>query len=663
VASGSWVLTLTVRQRIALVLIIAAALNVLLRYAIGSSRPEDHVAYSIFFILVGTLVFFGPVRALLWRVRNRLLLTYFLFGVVPIVLIGLLLSYSSKVVLGQYAADRVREALDHQIDAVHTAAQNITVAASHGNRTGVPAEALSALLNELRQQTPGLRAIVRTSDRVVTMPEDGEFRAIPEWSDAGFTGLLESGGHYFIGAHTRGDQPTAAAAVFAYLPLNEDTLAMLTGGVVWGSIVEEGTSVRVDLGKAKVFLKKGVVEVPLESARTIALPPARGFWDEPVSWLLPVRVRASSGKTHELMLALVSRPSLLVGRLFSSLGSFALPVAIITTFLVVALLLVEVASIIWSVRLTRTITRSVHDLYEATRQVARGNLSHRAPIRTNDQLSELAGSFNGMTDRITQLIAAVREKEKLESELAIARHVQLELFPKVVPKLETLELAGLCVPSRFVSGDYYDFVRLDDRWTALALGDISGKGIAAALVMASVQSALHAQLKFKGAIGAAASNDGIPSTATLVARLSEQIYENTPPEKYATFFCSVYDDQTGRLVYTNAGHLPPILIRDGRAIALDVSGMVIGLLPDFSYEQRVLELQSGDLLAAFTDGITEAENAAAEQFEATRLAALLIHNARKPLDEIIRSVIESVRDWAHDPESQDDITILLARKL
>jgi len=147
-----------------------------------------------------------------------------------------------------------------------------------------------------------------------------------------------------------------------------------------------------------------------------------------------------------------------------------------------------------------------------------------------------------------------------------------------------------------------------------------------------------------------------------MARLSQQIYESTPAEKYATFFCAVYDDQRGRLVYTNAGHLPPILVREGKTIALDPTGMVIGLLPNFSYEQHIIDLQPGDLLAAYTDGITEAENASSEQFEAKRLTALLIEHASKPLDEIISIVTTNVRTWAHDPESQDDITILLARK-
>jgi phosphoserine phosphatase RsbU/P len=221
----------------------------------------------------------------------------------------------------------------------------------------------------------------------------------------------------------------------------------------------------------------------------------------------------------------------------------------------------------------------------------------------------------------------------------------------------------MCKPARVVSGDYYDFVRVGPQWTAIAIGDISGKGISAALLMASVQSSLHAQLaaingSTPGAMGAVA-----PSTSTLVTRLNRQLYESTTPEKYATFYCAVYDDYTGRLAYTNAGHLPPILVRNGKASRLEVNGMVVGIMPDTSYSQNIIDLQSGDLLAAFTDGITESENANSEQFGEERLAALLIENAEKQLDEIVEIVTRSVRLWARNLEDQDDTTMLLARRL
>lgn len=301
---------------------------------------------------------------------------------------------------------------------------------------------------------------------------------------------------------------------------------------------------------------------------------------------------------------------------------------------------------------------STINLYRGTLEVAKGDFSYQIPVRGKHQLSALATSFNSMTARIHQLIREVKNKEKLEAELEIARIVQLRLFPESVPKLKTLEMSAVCIPGRVVSGDYYDYIRLDDRWTAIALGDVSGKGVSAALLMASIQSALHAQLKFGGD-----SNYSGLSTARLMELISQQLYESTPPEKYATFFVSFYDDETGRLTYTNAGHLKPILVRDGRAVSLEGGGMVAGLLPNVKYEQQDVLLRTGDLVAVFSDGIPEAENVDEQEFGEARLAELVVSEFDKPLEDIIGVVTSAVERWIYNPDGRDDLTLLLLRKL
>src|SRR5262245_6883372 len=158
-------------------------------------------------------------------------------------------------------------------------------------------------------------------------------------------------------------------------------------------------------------------------------------------------------------------------------------------------------------------------------------------------------------------------------------------------------------------------------------------------------------------------NDADLSTATLVTRLNRQLYENTPPEKYATFYCAVYDDQNSRLSYTNAGHLAPILIRKGQVLRLESNGTVVGMFAEYPFEQCDVDLQAGDLLVAFTDGITESENAKEEQFGEARLIELVSRNAARPLSEILQTVMDTVGGWTHDPTTRDDITMLLARKL
>ncbi len=633
-----WLRGRTLFQRVALALtVLALGVVVFSSLSVGTSHSG--------FVLLALIVCYIAFRKeLLWRVRNRLLVTFFLFGVLPIFLIGLMLTLSAELLFGRFATERVRRELEAHIESVRSAAQNLSLAASHG--------ATADLLDGIRQRVPRLEAVVvRANGAALRLPPDGRFQNAPAWIPPGFGDLLEAGGHYYIAANVR-DGNTEA---FTYLPLDDQTLASLTPGVVSVAAVLHGDD-RTDVtwgpsGSRMTVVENGVRKEIVPSG--LGLP--RSWWDMPIAGVLAWTAQASSGR-EDVLLPLTSRPSLLVARgVTGPMASIALSLVVVVGSL---LLIVEVVSLFSSLRLTRAITRSVDDLYRGTLQVAQADFSHQIPVRGQHQLSELAASFNSMTAKIRQLIGEVKKKEKLDAELKIAREVQLRLFPKSVPKLKTLEMAGICIPGRVVSGDYYDYVRLDDRWTAIALGDVSGKGVSAALLMASIQSALHARLKFSGD-----SSDSVLSTATLMALISQQLYENTPAEKYATFFCSVYDDDTGRLTYTNAGHLKPILVRDGRAATLEGDGMVVGLLPNVKYEQQDFLLRTGDLLAVFSDGIPEAFDAAEQEFGEARLAELLVIEGNKPLDDIITAVTGTVEKWIHDPEARDDLTLVLLRKL
>jgi sigma-B regulation protein RsbU (phosphoserine phosphatase) len=166
---------------------------------------------------------------------------------------------------------------------------------------------------------------------------------------------------------------------------------------------------------------------------------------------------------------------------------------------------------------------------------------------------------------------------------------------------------------------------------------------------------------------AGASLNGHPaaplSTSQLVSHLNQQLYSYTSPEKYATFYLAIYDEPAGMLTYTNAGHLPPFLIRDGETIRLNVDGTVVGAFPFAQYEESRIELIPGDLLVCFTDGVTEPENVYGEMFGEERLLETITRNAHRPEGEIIGIVTEAVQQWTGSPELQDDMTLLLARRL
>jgi sigma-B regulation protein RsbU (phosphoserine phosphatase) len=326
----------------------------------------------------------------------------------------------------------------------------------------------------------------------------------------------------------------------------------------------------------------------------------------------------------------------------------------------------EIIALAIGVTMTRTITGTVHHLYEGTGKIREGEFSHRILVSGRDQLGELGHSFNQMSENLERLMVVAKEKERLQSEIEIARDVQSRLFPRTVPALSTLRLKAVCHPARMVSGDYYDYELIHGTQVALSVADVAGKGISAALLMASLQSSLRSQLEDSleaaAASGIGAASHGV-STSRLVSRLNRQLFASTSPEKYATFCLGVYDEASSVFTYTNAGHLPPMLIRNGSVERLDVNGTVVGAFSFAKFTESRVALEKNDLLVFFTDGITEPENEYGEMFGEDRLADLVARNAHRGEDEIMALVLETVRQFARAGEAQDDMTILLARRV
>ncbi|MBI1941215.1 MAG: SpoIIE family protein phosphatase, partial [Acidobacteria bacterium] len=317
-------------------------------------------------------------------------------------------------------------------------------------------------------------------------------------------------------------------------------------------------------------------------------------------------------------------------------------------------------ALIVGVRMTRSITRTVDNLYDATERVKAGDLAHRINLPARDQLSALGEAFDSMTASVEGLIRESEEKSRLQSELEIAKEVQTQLFPRVAPRVAGLEVYGVCRPARVVSGDYYDFLELGENRLGLVLGDVAGKGISAALLMAAIQSSLRAQTS-NGLLPGRDRTLKCYSTAEIVGRLNRQLYESTSIEKYATFFCSIYDGNTRRLTYTNAGHLPPVVFRSGGRERLKKGGTVVGLFSPVNYDEGEILLEPGDLLLAFSDGITEPENAYGEEFGEERLLRVAERALGVSPQFLVEEIYRSVSDWTGGPELQDDMTLLVAK--
>ena len=295
--------------------------------------------------------------------------------------------------------------------------------------------------------------------------------------------------------------------------------------------------------------------------------------------------------------------------------------------------------------------------------IALGPKSSEEPYsKTDRQLLQTIASQTGLAlenaELFENLTTEVTQRERISRELEIAREVQEHLFPQTRPQVPGVDIAGFCRPAQVVGGDYYDFFLLPstsptEAPLALALGDISGKGISASLVMASLRASLRSIAGLRqGDLG------------TLISRVNEIVYESSTSSRYATFFYAEYDPFTHLLTYVNAGHNPPYVLRGTETIPLKPTGTVVGLLSDAAYAQETLQLHPGDVLIAFTDGISEAMNHQDEEWGEDRMLVTARQLLDRPdckttADQLLTCIFEAADKFTAGAPQHDDMTLLV----
>ncbi len=624
-------------------------------------------------------------RRLMWRLRNRLIVTYVFIGVIPVVLLLGMAALASFMFAGQFAIFLATSDLESELKAVQSANSGMASGLAARLRRGESAspEALQSFVPSERM-FPSRQVTVWYRGKAVVAPPGARPVSPPPSDEDELRAVAVDHGQFYLRALRTLPVGADKLIVISSVPLNQEML-----GTVIARIGEVTLSKTVTVrGEHGAEIPAGTFGgstspgelVPAQTELTVKagkLPPQRNRFDYSVLFLGPFPIlHWETGQHDNLVMMITTRPSLLYGRLAASFGENASKFIGALIGIAIALAIVELMALVIGIRLTRTMTRSVAELYKATQHVNKGDFRHRIPVKTQDQLAALETSFKSMTESLEKLLAEQKEKQRMENELAIAHEVQSQLFPHQVSELRALEVHGLCRPARTVSGDYYDFLPLGPEKLALAVGDISGKGISAALLMATIHSAVRAYtLERVPALAAAtaagdpamlgavpfAAQDGELSPATLMAMLNRQLYGSTPAEKYATLWLGIYDGATRKLTYCNAGHLPPIIYgRDGSLRRLDCGGTVIGLFGGLTYQEAQIELRAGEMLLAYSDGVTEPENEFGE-FGEKRLVELVHENLDLPLARISDAVIAAVNDWIGGAEQPDDVTLVLAR--
>ncbi len=589
----------------------------------------------------------------MWSVRNRLIVTYLFIGGVPVIL-AFTLALGTIYIIVEHVATYLTVS-EIKAQEQRLVAANAAAAEEILKRGRTPAQIMAG-----DTVFPG---------RVITiLPSESK----PKWVNEDFSGLINDSGRLYLRALKPVSTKGGSEMVQSSVPVDASFLrgiASHLGELTLGDISIERSEKSSAETQAQKSPQQGI------SAGAVA-PPAGRFDPELIFGGIVQTTEWSSGKPGGIFLAGKTRGSTLISLFGTAMGMWTGLVGFLLLGTAIAFAIVVLVALVIGARLTRTITYSVANLYKATQHINRGEFDHRIRVREKDQLGALQMAFNSMTDSIQRLILEQKEKERLQSELEIAHEVQAQLFPREFTSTRTLELHGICRPARIVSGDYYDFLSYGPDQVGLAVGDISGKGISAALLMATIHSAVRAyeqeQLVSAGAASAYGTSGRAatlslpaqpPSPAQMLWLLNRHLYRSTPAEKYATLFLGFYDGDKRRLTYSNAGHLAPIILgADGSVRRLEAGGMVVGLFDNMEYEEETVEFLPGDIFIAFSDGMTEPENDFGE-FGEERLLETIIANRNLPLDRISAHAVAAVQDWIGATEQPDDITLVLGRRL
>ncbi len=721
---------------------------------LGLIGPLTLVVVCVVLVYYGLKVLVRLKRKLLWRVRRRLIITYLFVGLTPVVLLLLLGGIAAT---GGSSQGMVRvvtvqlEATERQtLESARSTAEGLLALPPNTNERAAQAW-LDERASLLQATLPGARVSAwRTSGGDAGSLGEGEtatlacasindetrgvgsdtgdareslpawLAGVSEWSGLSYMPPAADSRSAFgtpsVRALARRAWGGRSVAVLVTVPVSRalvKRLREITGVTVRPFFLGKSTAqTRADSGgvRYKVSdedeLKTGVPASERSAPETIVdfsrdqfgeEIPKLASWYIPFPVFMPATDWATGRETPQW--------SFVVDWSWTEGGKQFWSNAVLGPFLwqglyslAIAFLVLEILALLSAGWMTRAVTGTVHKLYRATESVRRGYFSHRIRTRSRDQLGELALAFNDMSANIETLLAERVEHERLKREIEIAHEVQAQLFPRTTPDLSTAEITGECRAALGVAGDYYDFIEVAPGLIAFVLGDVSGKGLSASLVMSNLQAALRAQaetvaermrLAGEGAAAAALTGgvtaaaaastsgdggqtldaahagrdaDGARAVARMTASINEQLCRATDTNRFATLFLALYDDRTRTLRYTNAGHNAPLLVRaDGSVERLTTGGTVVGAFTSVSFDEGRTTLGAGDMLVVYSDGVTEAQNGTGEEYGEARLSSFTVARREETANNLRNAVFDEIDRWAGDAERGDDQTLVILK--
>ena len=613
-------------------------------------------------------------RRLLWRVRRKLILSYIFIGVVPSLLIVIFFLLGGVLIFMNVSAYLFKDGYDATLNYVKlvtdAAASEVSrtpeTAAQSLDRTHRNAIRLYRGLSFVYIPAPGSPRRA-PADRIALGPWEhmAALTALPPWvTRDGWKGAIvlpspEGGGQVELVNRAIASvivDSRLAGYVVGDLPIDDEMVEK----------IRDLTGVRAGAASVVIDNNRSVVTLSDNGA---ADPNTDGAWSTLFSKSVIFLDYADwqSGAMRQVSISLGYRAGELYTRLSEAqkigFRGISLGVLAIILLLVIAglFLIIEIVALSMGLALARSITSSIHELFMGTERVRHGDFAHRIEVQSNDQLGELAGSFNQMTGSIEGLLQTAAEKKRLEEELRIARAIQMSLLPRGPLDVPGLGITALCVPAREVGGDYYDFFHLSGDRLGILIADVSGKGTSAALYMAEL----------KGLV--LALSQRYDSPRELLIEVNRIISEHLDSRSFITITYAVIDLHAGVMTFCRAGHTPLIFLPGPSSTLPSVrvlvpNGMVLGLriegaadkFSELLEEERV-DLSAGDVIVLYTDGITEAMNVESDLFGDTRLSRIVEEHGHLDSGELRERIMREIEAFVGVADQHDDMTMILLK--
>ncbi len=585
----------------------------------------DFFAFFAWLLVIG-LTLYGlalfarwVLTQLFWTVGRRLFLSYLLVGLLPFFLMTILLAtvaYMFAAVMTQAAMRGERQATLGQLES----AALEYVATGKYSKGGLPSLEIYDTANATGAQ-------------------------LPQWlRTTSFSGIVSREGEPLLLASRRFERPPRTV-VFVQ-PIDE----------AWADQLQDRWGMIVRTGNAREERKNGDNRnINIDSDDELQEVFTSNLFRKIIWGDITNLSDWNTGQTitdRSLFTLIINPPSNLFSYYFGAGASeyFDILATVIASLAFMLMLMYAVAALFAAV-LIFSISRAVNRIEKGTRAVERGDFTYRIRMRRSNQLGAMAQSFDHMTESIASLLSTVAEKERLQSEIAIAAEIQRNMLPGSGPDFKGVSFSAHFEPTASIGGDYYDIFRLSQTKLAVAIGDVSGHGLSTGLVMAMVKAAMTTLIE-----------EGADETS-LFRRLNELVHRSTERRAFMSLAFTVFDLERGILRHTNAGHIYPYILRQGHRepLAIEAPSFPLGVRPNFAAHTTEAELREGDTLVYLSDGIVEAQDENGDPLGFDQLEALLGGRAGESADDVRNAILDAVARHSGSRPADDDRTVMVVR--